>query len=187
MTAKQYLTNTKKYIAEQSELFVGIGVVAGLVIIIGIIMLVIHANGPHIVYQPTKACDLLTPTKAEDLLGDKVYSADANKPQITDNVATSKCSYTDENANGMKIAAVAVRSAINDQGDTQNKSDFATKKKASGMQAVAGIGSSAFFDPATGQLNILSGHRWLIVNYGLASSPQSNSLQDDIDLAHKIM
>jgi hypothetical protein len=157
------------------------------VLTIAIIVLVIQLNGPRVVYQPVKACDLLTPVKAEDLLGNKVYSADSNEPKITGNVATSKCSYTDQHANGMKIAAVAVRSAINDEGDAQNKTDFATKAKISSMQAVPNLGSSAFFDPATGQLHVLSGHRWLILNFGLADSPQGNSLEDDIALAHKVM
>lgn len=187
MKVKHYIGETKKYIAERSELFVGIGVVGGLVLIIAVIVLVTQLNGPHVVYQPTKACDLLTPVKAEDLLGDKVYSTDTNEPKITGNVATSKCSYTDQNANGMKIAAVAVRSGINDEGDAQNKADFATKAKMSNMQTVTNLGSSAFFDPATGQLNVLSGHRWLILNFGLADSPQGNNLEDDIALAHKVM
>jgi len=187
---KHSVQTTKNYVFERSELFVGIGVVGGLILIVGVIALAVHLSGPQIVYQPVKACDLLTPAKAQDLLGDRVISTDANKPVITDNVATSKCSYTDENPSEeqMRIAAVAVRSAINDEGDAKNKAEFAQAKKAAGTAgAVSGVGDSAFFNATNGQLNVLRGHAWLIANYGFASSPQANTLDDVTKLARDVL
>lgn len=187
---KKTFQTTKTYIAERSDLFVGIGVVAGLVAIVGIIALAVQLSGPRIVYQPAKACELLSPAKAQDLLGDQVYSVDTNNPTIADNVATSKCAYTDRNQNTdlMKIAAVAVRSGINDEGDTKNKAEFAqAKRTVAGVQDVKNIGDSAFFNPSNGQLNILTGHMWLIANYGLASSAEANTLEKATELAHKVL
>lgn len=179
----------KTYVAERSDLFVGIGIVGGLVVIVGVIALVVQLSGPRIVYQPIKACDLLTPAKAQDLLGDKVISTDANQPVISGNVATSKCGYTDENPDQsqMRLAAIAVRSAINDEGNVQNKSDFAQAKKAVGAAGeVKNIGESAFFDAANGHLNVLTGHMWLIANYGYAST-SGNTLEKATELVHKVL
>lgn len=186
---KKYLQAAKTYIAERSDLFVGIGVVAGLVLIVGIIALVVQLSGPRIVYQPAKACELLTPARAQDLLGDKVFSVDSNNPTIADNVATSKCAYTDQNADPtqMRIAAVAVRSGINDEGDAKNKAEFAQAKRAVGTEGnVEKLGESAFFNASNGQLNILTGHMWLITNYGLASAT-ANTLENATELAHKVL
>lgn len=186
---KKYVKSTKRYIADRSELFVGIGVVGGLFAVIGIIALAVHLSGPRIVYQPVGACDLLTPAKAQDLLGDKVINTNTNKPTIEENIATSKCGYTDENplVDQMKIAAIAVRSAINDEGDAQNKTDFAKAKSQAGMEPVNGIGESAFFNVSSGHLNVLSGHVWLIANYGLASSASENTLEKATELAKKVL
>ena len=187
---KKYLQAAKTYIAERSDLFVGIGVVAGLVAIVGIIALVVQLSGPRIVYQPTKACELLTPARAQDLLGDKLFSVDSNNPTIKDDVATSKCAYTDQNPDQeqMRIAAVAVRSGINDDGDAKNRAEFAQAKNTiAAASDVKGIGESAFFNASNGQLNILTGHMWLITNYGLASSAGANTLEKATELAHKVL
>lgn len=186
---KKYAHTTKAYIAERSELFVGIAVIGVLVAIIGAIALAVHLSGPRIVYQPIGACDMLTPAKAQDLLGDKVINTNTNKPVIEENIATSKCGYTDENnsLDQMKIAAIAVRSAINDEGDVRNKADFARAKAQDGMEAVSNIGESAFFNAANGQLNVLDGHVWLIANYGLASSAEENTLDGAMELARKVL
>lgn len=185
---KKYLKAAKTYIAERSDLFVGIGVVAGLVAIVGIIALAVQLSGPQIVYQPAKACELLTPARAQDLLGDKVYSTDSNNPIIKDNVATSKCAYTDQSADQMRIAAVAVRSGINDEGDAKNRAEFAQAKKTiTTASEVKGLGESAFFNASNGQLNILTGHMWLITNYGSASTAEANTLEKATELAHKVL
>lgn len=186
---KRHLQKVKAYTAEKNEVFIGIAVVAILLIAVAIIVFAINNSGPKIVYQPTKACSLLPPAKAQDLLGDKVISTDVNEPVITGNVATSKCSYTDENPDQgeMMVAAVAVRTGINDEGVVQNKTDFKAKKPKQGAQDVDNIGDSAYFDQTLGQLNILKGHDWLILSYGVGSAPAANTVDDAVKLAHKIL
>jgi len=189
MNLKHNFQKAKDYIGQRSDTFVGLAVVAVIVIIIATISLIIQLSGPTIVYQPAKACEILTPAEAQNLLGEKVISTDSNEPKISGNIATSKCGYTDTNSNSdqMRIAAIAVRSGINDDGVQQNKKDFASSKAQSTVEVVKGVGESAYFNKANGQLNILSGHNWIILNYGLASSPESNTVDKAIEFAHKIL
>lgn len=186
---QNYFQASKTYIRERSELFIGIGVVVALAIIASIVALIINLNGPHIVYQPTKACDLLTPEKAGSLLGEKVISIDSNAPQISGNVAQSKCSFTDANADTDKlmVAAVAVRSAINDEGDIQNKNEFAAARANNNTDTVTGIGESAYFNKTNGLLHVLKGHNWFIISFGVGSDQANNSVDNDVKLAQKLL
>lgn len=183
----QYLQRAKTYIVQRSDVFIGIGVVAGLVAIIGIGMLISSLNGPRIVYQPIKACDLFTPAKAQSLLGEKINGVDKNEPQISGNFAVSKCGYSDLNSAYMMVAAVTVRTGINDKGTAQNTSDFAKSKKAYATEQVSTIGNSAFFNGTSGQLNVLKDGNWYIFSYGLGSAPEQNTLDKSLELAHKIL
>ncbi len=140
-------------------------------------------------YQPTKACDLLTPAKAGSLLGDKVISVDSKEPQITGNLAQSKCSFTDANADTAKlmVAAVAVRAAINDEGYMQNKNEFAAARANNNTDIVTGIGSDAFFNKTNGLLHVLKGHNWLIISFGIGTDQASNTVENDVQLARKLL
>ncbi len=185
-----YVSAAKAYLKEhKKDIIAGLPVPIGIIIIAVIIGSAIYANSPHVVYQPAKACDLLTPSKAEDLLGNKVLSSDQNSPAISGNVATSKCSYTDENPdeNAMKVLALAVQSGINETGVKQNKAGFTSSKPKSSVEDVKGLGQSAYFNKANGQLNILDGRRWIILSYGIGSTPQDNTLDDALILAHKVL
>lgn len=184
------LKHIKTYVNDRSELFVGIAVVAVLVGIVIAVAIISHLNGPNIVYQPVKACDLFTPAEAQSLLGDKVISVDTKDPVISKTTATSKCSYTDGNPNGadsMLVAAVAIRSAINDEGISQNKADFTKAKSATGLTTVSDVGESAFFNPSLGQLNVYDDKKWTIISYGLGSSPESNTIEKSKELAQKVL
>lgn len=143
-----------------------------------------------VVYQPTKACERFTPTEAQDLLGDNVISVDTKKPVVSGNIATSKCSYTDRNPNqnSMKVAAVAIRSGVNDDGSAQNKREFAAHKNANpGVQSITGVGDAAFFNPVNGQMNILQGRDWLIISYGAGVSPEANTVEDVTHVAQLVL
>lgn len=179
-TIKDYLTTHKREVV--------IGCVL-LVIIASLVALFVYNNASRIVYKPTNACDLLTPAKAQDLLGEGVISMDTKGASISGDVATSKCSYTDrkENQDQMKVAAVAVRSGINDDGVAQNKADFATSKANKTVTDVSNLSDEAYFNPVVGQLNILDGRRWIIISYGIGTAPQDNSLDDAIQLANTIL
>ena len=190
MSLNKYAQGVKKFIkAHENDIRVGLPMVLIVVFLVGLIMFATYRNMPHIVYQPAKACDLLTPEKAQDLLGEKVIGVERNKPVISGDTAISKCSYTDENPdeNNMMVAAVAIRSGINDKGVKQNKTDFKLNKSADNVEEVKDLGNSAYFDSASGQLNILDGRRWIIVNYGVGSSPETNSVDKAVELAHLIL
>ena len=179
-TAKTYITTHKRETAIGIVLFF---------IIASLVSLFIYGNLSRIVYKPTNACDLLTPAKAQDLLGDGVISVDTKGATITGNVATSKCSYTDrsENQDSMKVAAVAVRSGINNDGVAQNKVDFATSKANSTIITVDKLSDDAYFNRTLGQLNILDDKRWIIISYGVGATPQDNTVDDAIQLANIIL
>jgi hypothetical protein len=184
---QQYMQSTKTYIVERSDTFIGIGVVIGLLAIVGAVALINHLSGPQIVYQPIKACDLFTPTQAQSLLGEKINGVDKNEPQISGNLAVSKCGYSDLNSAAITVAAVTIRTGINDDGITQNKSDFAKSKKNNATEKVPQLGDSAFFNAKVGQLNVLKGGNWYIFNYGLGDSPEQNTLDKALELARKVL
>ncbi len=185
-----HIETSKKYITERSEVFVGVGVVAVLAAVVGIVVLIVNLNGPNIVYQPSKACDLFTPAEAQSLLGDRVISVDTTKePQISGSVATSKCSYTNETADATNIivAAVAVRSGINDEGVIKNSDDFAAAKANNSSGSIQGIGESAYFNQSVGQLNVLDKKNWIIISYGYGASPESNTPEKAVELARLVL
>ena len=159
------------------------------VIVATLAILYFFTNPPKVTYKAQDACALFTPAKAQELLGDHVINVNTDKIAYSGNVATSKCSYTDSNPDQslMKVAAVAIRSGTNEGGIVQNKSDFTNAKAQSGTQPVANIGNDAFFNPNRGQLNILSDRMWIIVSNGIGATPQSNSLNDDMTLARKVL
>ena len=179
-TAKNYLFSHKRETVIGLILFL---------IVASLIALFIYNNLSRIVYKPTDACDLLTPSRAQDLLGKDVISVDTKGAVITGDLATSKCSYTDriESQDQMKVAALAVRSGINDDGVAQNKADFAASKAGKEVIDVDHLSDDAYFNPVTGQLHILDGRRWIIISYGIGVSPQDNSVDDAIQVANTIL
>ncbi|USN96925.1 MAG: hypothetical protein H6797_01890 [Candidatus Nomurabacteria bacterium] len=189
----KYIESTKAFISDNQKTIKTVSGIAfgllALAVLVALFIYNVNEGKPNIVYQPVKACELLTPVKAEDLLGDKVYSTDANKPVISGNTATSKCGYTDRNPDQTKmlLAAVSVRSAINNKGTKQNKTDFEAYKKGSSSEAVKDVGDSAYFDKSVGQLNVLSGRMWLKFFYGVGSAPEANTLENAVKLAQKVL
>ena len=182
-TAKNYVTDHKK------QFIIGAGVVGGAAALAILIAIFIYNSKPHYAYQPVKACDVLTPTEAVDLLGDKVNGVDKNEPTVSGDVATSKCSYTDLNpdTNNMMFVAVAVRSAVNDSGVAQNKTDFATARSNNTVEVVKDVGESAYFNKTNGQLNVLDDKKWIIFSYGVRSAPNSTTVDKLVEVAHKVL
>lgn len=184
---KQSIETAKTHIVTHQRNYL-LGAI-GFILVAVLVALFIYNNPQKIVYKPQNACELFTPAKAQDLLGDHVINVNTDKVTIEGNIGTSKCSYTDSNPNQnqMKVAAIAIRSGINDGGIAENKAGFRGAKAQSGMQPVSGIGNDAFFNPNRGQLNILSDRLWILVSYGVGATPQSNSQADNLALAHKIL
>lgn len=187
LTMNHYIEPVKKYVTTHKKEFITGGV--AVVIVITLVALYIYNNPKVVVYEPINACAMLTPVKAEELLGEKVYSVDTKGSMISGNIATSKCSYTDQNHDTSKllVAAIAVRSGVNDKGVQQNKTDFAARRPATGMETVNNLGDSAYFNPTLGQLNVLSGRQWIIISYGIGAAPQTNTVDKAVELAHKVL
>ena len=185
-----YIQAAKSYLlAHKKDISTAAPIVICLAFLIGIVVYATVRNMPNIVYQPVKACDLLTPAKAQDLLGDHVFNVDSKLPVIAGDNATSKCGFSDanEDANQMAVAAVAIRSGINDKGDAKNKADFRVKKAGANTQVVNDLGDSAYYDLKLGQLNVLDGHNWFIFSNGPGNAPEANTLEKSLELAHKII
>ncbi|MFZ2544468.1 MAG: hypothetical protein WAW80_00630 [Candidatus Saccharimonadales bacterium] len=185
----QYLQTAKKYINKRNELFIGIAIIFGAILIAGLVVFIIRSSGPNIVFEPAKACDLFTPAKATSLIGEKIIGIDPKDPVINGDVAMSDCSYTDTNPDQsqMIVAAIAVRSGINEEGVKQNKTEFVKGKPKQGVETVNSIGSAAYFNQLNGQLNVLDGHNWIIVSYGVGASPETNTIEKAVELVHKVL
>lgn len=164
------------------------------VLVIAVIFLVLalysfNHQQVKIVYEPANACDLLTLDEATSLLGDKTINGVNVSPVQQGNVTVSKCSYSDglvDTANAV-VAAIVVRSGINDAGIALNKAQFVAGKPSAGIQEVSGIGDAAYFNAGLGQLNILKESTWILVSYGSGANPQGNSLDDTIKLAKLVL
>lgn len=187
---QKYTQAVQTYVsAHKKDIQIAAPIIGILVILVGLITLSTIKNLPNIVYQPTKACDLLTPEKAQSILGDKMKGVDSNDPVIKGNTAISKCGYNDLNpaAGQLKVLAVGVQSGINDKGVAQNKAGFKQSQKGKTVETVKGLGEEAYFDPVTGSLHILDGQRWVILNYGYGESPQDNSVEQETAIARDIL
>ncbi len=185
---KHYVRVAKAYASAHKNILTNGALV---ILVIAVAALFVYTTTPHYTYQPVKACDLLTPAEAQDLLGDHVINVDTKAPVVSDSLATSKCSYTDSPAEtdigDMMVAAVAVRSAVEDEGIAKNKTDFAAAKANNDVEDVKDVGDSAYFNKTNGQLNILDGRSWIILNYGAGSAPETNTVDKAVELAHKVL
>lgn len=184
-----FTSTLKTFVANHKQSFiVGAWVLA---IVLFLVALYIYNNPPSVAYKPANACKLFTPTEAEDLLGNHVSNVEASKPIISGDVATSQCGYGDTNPdqNQRKVAAVAIRSGVNDKGVKKNKSDFKASKSNNKdtITAVQSLGDDAYFNHTNGQLNVLNGRQWLIISYGIGAMPQNNTVGDAITLAQLIL
>jgi hypothetical protein len=183
-TMKTYIQNHK------TEFTVGGSVVVVIAVIFLILGLYSHNHQQvKIIYEPANACDLLTLAEAKTLLGDKTINGVHTTPIQKGNLTVSQCGYSDglpDTAHAM-VAAVVVRSGINDAGIAQNKAEFVAGKPSAGVEDVAGVGDMAYFNTGLGQLNILKDTTWLILSYGQNADPQGNSLDDAVKLAKLVL
>jgi hypothetical protein len=183
--SRHYVTAHKKDFTIGTSIFIVVALVVALIIFIG-------NNVDHpakIVYKPTTACDMFTEAKAQDLLGAKAIHSNTSDLVLSGNFTTSKCGYTDGNPDMTKavVAAIIVRSGINDPGVSQNKADFANGTPTDGVQKVNGLGDSAYFNEKLGQLNVLNDRDWIIISYGVGADPTGNTLDDATKLARTLI
>ncbi len=175
--------------SSRKELIIGGIVIIVAMVIIGAIAIFIHNTTTKIDYQPAIACELFTLDEAKELMGANSIGSGVTEPTLSGNLSTSKCGYTDGNVDtaNLVVAAIIVRSGVNDKGVTQNKEEFESGRPLDNVQLVNGVGDSAYFNEANGQLNILDGYNWVIVSYGPGSDPVANTLEDSVELAKKVI
>ena len=187
---KQYAITAKAYvIAHKIEFITGASIIAAIAIIAVSVTLFVRATTPNVVYQSAKACDLFSFAEAKELLGDQVLTTTTQGPVISRDTAVSKCGYTDGNPdmNNALVAAIVVRSGINDKGVAQNKSEFTAGKPSKNVETVKDLGDDAYFNQELGQLNVLYDKMWVILSYGPGAAPQSNSPDKAVTLAKKVL
>jgi hypothetical protein len=185
-----HIQSAKTYILEnKKELIIGTVVIVAFVALVTAIALSVYNSIPKVVYQPASACDLLTPAEAKELLGAKTLQSDAKPPVLSGDTGTSRCGYADGNPDkdSMIIAAIMVRSGINDKGVQQNKTEFAAGKPSENVEDVKDLGDSAYFNQKLGQLNVLNGREWIILSYGVGATPEANTVEQVVELAHKVV
>lgn len=175
--------------SQKIELLLGIVAAIVIVVLVAVVGLFIYNSQPKIVYQPTNACRLFTKEKAEELLGENMIASNAKDPVITGDTASSNCGYTDGNPNvdNMVVAAVIVRSGINDDGVEQNKREFIAGMPTDNIETVDDIGDQAYFNESLGQLNVLNGRDWLILSLGIGSAPEVNTVEDATRFANTVL
>lgn len=187
---KQHVQQVRQYIKDHRDNLTTSAIIIGIVaLVIATVAAIVYSSAPKIIYQPTKACDLLTVKDAKSLLGNRTISTSNTAPQISADNATSQCGYADGNpqTEEMIVIAIIVRAGVNDEGVARNNTDFAAARPEKGVQDVEGIGDDAFFNEANGQLNVLDGRNWMILSYGVGSDPLRNTLADAKTLASKIL
>ena len=169
----------------KKELIIGASVIGGIIALIVAIALIVYNGAPRIVYTPAEACDLLKPAKARELLGNKALKSAAQDAKLSGNMAISKCGYTDGNPDmdSAIVAAITVRSGVNDRGVEQNKTEFTAGKPNEGIEDVKDVGEKAYFNQKLGQLNILDGRNWIILSYGVGATPETNTVDKAVELA----
>jgi hypothetical protein len=187
---KQYIQTAKNYFSAHKKKFsIGVGSVLVIVVLITLIVLAVKNNETKIVYQPANACDLLTREEAQELLGSSAIHSSMIDPALSGDTATSKCAYTNGNpdVNNMVVAAIVVRSGVNDKGVKQNNKEFDTGRPTKDIETVKGLGDKAYFNKDLGQLNVLSGYDWIILSNGTGSAPSTNTLKNAVNLANKVL
>jgi hypothetical protein len=176
--------------AHKKEYIIGMGVILGVIVLVTMILVLFIQNStPKIDYQPTNGCDLFTNSEAQALLGAKAINTTAKTPLITGDTAVSDCGYADgsPDTNSMIIAAIIVRSGINNKGVQKNKTEFDASKSGKNMEMVKDLGDSAYFNQTLGQLNVLDGRKWIILSYGVGSSPEANTVDQAVQVARKLI
>lgn len=174
--------------SHKNEIIIGSIIVVILLLIIATIAILINNSQVRIVYQPTKACEAFTLEEATELLGPNTVLSGSTEPALSGTTAVSKCGYTDGNSDKEKIivAALMVRSGVNDDGVELNKTQFADGRPEN-TETVEDLGDDAYFNNENGQLNVLDGRNWILISYGQGTAQESNTVEDAIELAKKVI
>lgn len=112
------------------------------------------------------ACKLLTLAIARQILGDSAQYTTPSDPAISQPSGTSlsSCAYS----SGTAGIQMVIRTAKSSLGASQNATVFGSEKP-SGVTNVEGYGQSAYWNPQTTQLHILSSNNWYIITTSQSS------------------
>ena len=185
---QKYLNKAKEYISLHRNETILVATAVATLAILGALFVYGHVS--KYVYEPTKACDMFTPEKALDLLGEKVVNVTTNSKDaaIQGDLAISSCGYTNEknDANAMTVAAIKVRSAINDKGAVLNKSDYTKSRASNEVEDVKNVGDEAYYNKTSRQMHVYKNRDWIILSYGIGSDPSSNTVEKATELAKAV-
>lgn len=189
-TAHAFRTS-KTYVIDHKKQFItgGSVVLAIVIIVLALALYSYNTRQPKVIYEPATACVLLTPAEAKTLLGNATINGVSTPPVQSGTTATSQCSYSDgkaDTANAV-VAAINVRSGIDDTGIKLNKLQFESGKPKDNVQDVPNVADSAYFNEILGQLNVLKGSTWVVMSYGSGASPETNTLDDAIKLSKLVL
>lgn len=183
--AKDYLAKNERAVKTTLVAFGGVIVVAGF---IALYIYNVQSRQVKIDYQPISACSLLNHAEAKALLGDDAIDNNNNQATVSGNRAVSKCAYTGGSVTTVSNnIAVAVKSAVNDQGVQDNKDDFAISREANKVELVSGVGDEAFYTPANGQLSVLYGRIWILISFGTGTDVSTYTLENALKVADKVL
>jgi hypothetical protein len=160
--------------------------IIAVIVLAGIAIMVVHKSPVktnagnttgNTAYTVTNACDVLTSSSAQQLFASAaVKGTTPGGGESTSDIAFSECIYmTEPNIDPPHVVSVAIRSAKDSAGAASNKSVFTPSGEPTGVQKVTGYGSSAYWDPSMGQLNILKGNDWYIVSNYTGTSPANGT------------
>lgn len=141
------------------------------------------------------ACDVLTEAAAKQVIGDGAKKGDTAAGNVSsDDVSVSNCVYNYKSVTtgpalqqlqSTESVGILARAARTKLGAESNKAVFASQKPA-GVQDVSGYGNKAFFNPSTGQLNILKGNNWYILSHYTGVSSNKSTLAEATELADAV-
>lgn len=171
-----------------------LGRLCGILIVLMVIALVInfidtHKKTPTAVDTSKDPCAFFTLDDAKSLLGKTAAkNSSAAASQTSKDIDTNTCSYAQssyqagQNVNKLKTAYVKVQAPKTANGKMFNEFFF-SHNKPKNAQSVQGYGQQAYWDPASGTLNILKGDKWISLSNGTLVTPSARNLNDAKKLA----
>jgi hypothetical protein len=136
--------------------------------------------------KPNTACTIFTITDAKKILGNSAKGGEAGTNKTSADMQSSACSYEQVTSSKLQsadenTASLLVRTPQSEKGILSNNNQFGPLKPADAI-AVDGYGSSAYWSPQLGQLNILKQNSWYIVSNG-PIKPADRTLDEAKQLA----
>lgn len=146
-------------------------------------------------YVAVDACDVLTEAAAKQVIGEGAVKGSTHATSASSaDVSVSDCVYLFKSdttgsalaqAESTNAVGVLVRAALSKAGADSNKAQFGSSKPATD-QNISGYGDAAFWNPTLGQLSILKGNNWYIVNHYIGINATKGTLDQAKQLANVI-